>query len=101
MLLQVFTCLTEGFCAWQLAQDTTCVQRTYTLPHGGCIRLGAERFMAPEALFRPSLLNVESPGIAELAFQCIQVVAPPALVRLKCLLQSRYENQHLKTHRCP
>lgn len=49
------------------------MQASYQLPQGGSVRVGAERFMAPEALFRPSLLDLESPGIAELVFQCIQV----------------------------
>lgn len=57
----------------QLARETTCQQRAYTLPDGRTIRVGSERFMAPEALFNPSLLDVESPGIAEQVFQCIQV----------------------------
>ncbi|KAK9916352.1 hypothetical protein WJX75_001609 [Coccomyxa subellipsoidea] len=56
----------------QLARETTCQQRAYTLPDGRTIRVGSERFMAPEALFNPSLLDVESPGIAQQVFQCIQ-----------------------------
>ena len=60
----------------QLARETTCVQQSAALPDGRAIRLGAERFAAPEALFSPALLGVESPGIAELVFQCVQVIAP-------------------------
>ncbi|CAL8466914.1 g6450 [Coccomyxa elongata] len=56
----------------QLARETTCQQQSYTLPDGRTIRLASERFMAPEALFNPSLLDMESPGIAEQVFQCIQ-----------------------------
>jgi hypothetical protein len=37
----------------QLARETTCVNETYTLPDGRTIRVGAERFMAPEALINP------------------------------------------------
>ena len=57
----------------QLAAETTCVQRTHALPDGRAVRLGGERFAAPEALFQPSLLGVESPGLAELVFRCVQV----------------------------
>ena len=34
--------------------------------------MGGERFEAPEALFQPHLINVESQGIAELVFSTIQ-----------------------------
>ncbi len=57
----------------QLARETTCLVKSYTLPDGRVIRVGAERFTAPEAMFNPSLLGVEAPGIAEMAFSCIQV----------------------------
>jgi actin-related protein len=33
--------------------------RTYTLPDGRVIKVGAERFQAPEALFQPELVDVE------------------------------------------
>lgn len=49
--------------------------QSYTLPDGRVLRVGGERMMAPEILFRPSLMDVEAPGVAELAFQCIQVLA--------------------------
>lgn len=42
------------------------------LPDGRVIKVGGERFEAPEALFQPHLINVEGPGIAELAFNTIQ-----------------------------
>lgn len=37
----------------------------YRLPDGQLIELGAERFRAPEILFRPSLVGDESHGVAE------------------------------------
>ena len=49
--------------------------QSYTLPDGRILWVGGERMMAPEILFRPSLMDVEAPGVAELAFQCIQVLA--------------------------
>lgn len=57
----------------QLARETTCLVESYTLPDGRVIRVGAERFTAPEAMFNPSLLGVEAPGLAEMTFNCIQV----------------------------
>lgn len=56
----------------RLAQETTYVSENYTLPDGRIIKLGAERFEAPEALFQPHLINVEGQGIAELLFNTIQ-----------------------------
>ena len=57
----------------QLARETTYLMQTYTLPDGRSIRVGAERFMAPEALLRPALLGQEGPGIPEMVLSCIQV----------------------------
>ncbi|XP_022644168.1 actin-related protein 2-like [Varroa jacobsoni] len=56
----------------KLALETTFLVEPYTLPDGRQIKLGAERFEAPEALFQPHLVNVEGQGIAELVFNTIQ-----------------------------
>ncbi|KAL4418706.1 hypothetical protein ABPG77_004886 [Micractinium sp. CCAP 211/92] len=56
----------------RLARETTCTTESFTLPDGRVIRLGAERFTAPEALMNPSLLGVEAPGLAEMVHNCIQ-----------------------------
>ncbi|KAJ1346595.1 Actin- protein 2 [Parelaphostrongylus tenuis] len=42
------------------------------LPDGRTIRLGGERFEAPEVLFQPHLIDVEQRGLSELLFGCIQ-----------------------------
>ena len=42
------------------------------LPDGRVIKVGGERFEAPEALFQPHLINVENVGVAELLFNTIQ-----------------------------
>lgn len=44
----------------------------FQLPDGRVIKVGGERFAAPEALFQPHLINVEAQGIAELVFNTIQ-----------------------------
>lgn len=75
----------------RLAQETTFLTEQYTvsygsgfpstrfnllifrqLPDGRIIKLGGERFEAPEALFQPHLVNVERQGVAELLFSTIQ-----------------------------
>lgn len=56
----------------KLALETTFLVEPYTLPDGRVIKLGGERFEAPEALFQPHLINVEGQGIAELVFNTIQ-----------------------------
>nr|WOD57880.1 Arp2D2 [Drosophila burlai] len=66
----------------RLALETTVLVESYTLPDGRVIRVGGERFEAPEALFQPHLINVEGPGIAELVFNTIQSAAIDIRVEL-------------------
>ncbi|KAJ8045332.1 Actin-related protein 2 [Holothuria leucospilota] len=56
----------------KLAIETTVLVENYTLPDGRVIKVGGERFEAPEALFQPHLINLESVGISELLFNTIQ-----------------------------
>ena len=44
----------------------TTVNETYRLPDGTRLNLGPELFRAPEILFRPNLIGLEYPGIADL-----------------------------------
>jgi len=39
------------------------------------IKVGSERYEAPECMFQPHLVDVEQPGVAELLFQTIQAAA--------------------------
>jgi actin-related protein 2 len=55
----------------RLALETTTLVEKYTLPDGREIRIGAERFEAPECLFNPALVDQESVGMGELVFDCI------------------------------
>ena len=55
-----------------LAEETTFLTEQYVLPDGRIIKLGGERFEAPEVLFQPHLVNIEGHGIAELLFNTIQ-----------------------------
>lgn len=45
------------------------------LPDGRVIKVGSERFEAPECMFQPHLVDVEQPGMAEMLFQTIQAAA--------------------------
>lgn len=42
------------------------------LPDGRVIKVGGERFEAPEVLFQPHLIDVEKAGLSELLFGVIQ-----------------------------
>ena len=57
----------------QLAEETTCHVQRYQLPDGRMLAVGAQRFMAPEALFSPDLISSDSLGLSHLVFACIQV----------------------------
>ncbi len=56
----------------KLALETTVLTENYELPDGRVVQIGAERFEAPEVLFDPKLLDIETPGLSELIFQTIQ-----------------------------
>jgi actin-related protein 2 len=56
----------------KLANETTTLVETYELPDGRVIKAGSERYLAPECLFQPSLVDVEQDGIGELLFNTIQ-----------------------------
>ncbi|KAL0584872.1 hypothetical protein ABG067_005316 [Albugo candida] len=52
----------------QLALETTILEEAYELPDGRIIKLGRERFEAPEALFQPNLIDVEGAGLSDMVF---------------------------------
>ncbi|KAK9879614.1 hypothetical protein WA026_006678 [Henosepilachna vigintioctopunctata] len=54
-----------------LSSTTTCFEKAYELPDGQIITLGGERFRCPEAMFQPSLLGMETPGIHETTYNSI------------------------------
>lgn len=56
----------------KLGQNTTVLVENYTLPDGRVIKLAQERFEAPEALFNPSLIDVEGKGLSDMVFDMIQ-----------------------------
>jgi len=56
----------------RLGHETTVLIQEYTLPDGRVIKLGTERYEAPEVLFQPHLIDVESVGMHEMLFNMIQ-----------------------------
>ncbi|KAI8142058.1 actin family [Fennellomyces sp. T-0311] len=56
----------------KLGNETTTLVESYELPDGRVIKVGSERFEAPECLFQPNLVDVEGKGMAELLFDTIQ-----------------------------
>lgn len=55
-----------------LAQETTVLMEKFSMPDGTIIKLGRERFEAPEALFQPSLVDKDGDGMADMVFNMIQ-----------------------------
>ncbi|KAA6383227.1 MAG: putative actin family [Streblomastix strix] len=55
----------------RLATETTTLTESYELPDGRVIKIGRERYRAPECLFKPHLLDIEGGGVAEQVFNSI------------------------------
>lgn len=56
--------------------DSFMGHRTYELPDGSSIPLGAEMFRSPEILFQPQLLERDEVGIHEMSYSCIMKCDP-------------------------
>lgn len=56
----------------RLAEETTCLSEIYQIDDKRKVTVASERFEAPEILFQPHLIDVESRGLGELLFNVIQ-----------------------------
>ena len=50
---------------------TKIIEHSYELPDGQFVRIGSERFRAPEVLFKPSLIGLEMRGIHQTTYSSI------------------------------
>ena len=57
------TVLVESYTVWRLTRRRLS-SRSPQLPDGRVIKVGSERFEAPECMFQPHLVDVEQPGVA-------------------------------------
>jgi len=55
----------------RLALETTILIKKYKLPDGRVIKVGRERFEAPECLFNPGLIDCDQSGMGEMVFDTI------------------------------
>merc|ERR550539_6382 len=55
----------------EMTKQPQLIEQRYELPDGQVITIGNERFRAPEALFKPSFLGMESCGVHETTYNSI------------------------------
>ena len=54
-----------------VATKSSSTEKSYEMPDGSIVNIGNERFRATEALFQPSFLGMESPGMHEILFNSV------------------------------
>ncbi|GER35687.1 actin [Striga asiatica] len=73
-LKERFACCAEDDVAYEKLLQA-CPEEQHTLPDGQVIKIGRERFTVGEALFEPSILNMEAHGVVEQLVRCISTVS--------------------------
>lgn len=56
----------------QRAENTSDICQEHTLSDGSIITINQERFLCPEALFKPSVIGIEHDGVHTMMHDCIQ-----------------------------
>lgn len=57
----------------KLSEKVSGMEKQYTLPDGDSLTIGAERFLAPEAFFNPSVIGKEETPLDEAIYNSIQL----------------------------
>ncbi|GJZ30267.1 actin [Tanacetum coccineum] len=55
----------------ETSKTSSSVEKSFELPYGQVITIGAERFRCPEVLFQPSMIGMEAAGIHETTYNSI------------------------------
>ncbi|XP_073147822.1 actin-related protein 7 isoform X1 [Henckelia pumila] len=73
-LKERYACCAEDAASYDQFQRS-CPEEQHTLPDGQVIKIGRGRYTVGEALFQPSILNLEAHGIVEQLVRCISTVS--------------------------